>query len=183
MKKYLFLPMMLILGLVLLAACGGTDEPAETNGASIPAEPEALAGILEIRDNVLYITPSDVFVLYTAGVEFGFVRDMTLRSITFIENNDTQRMAEFGLTFDDFMPSGFYVGESGATRSFVIDDETEFVFVDSQLLFDTDPYGYRRHTTNSLDDFLQYFFPTVIHFIEVQDGRVIRVVQEFGFTM
>jgi len=174
MKKVIMLAIIFAIGLVVLTACGGNADEATA---------EALAGIIEIHGSRLSISPSDVFVLYNAGDEFGFVRDMTIPSITFIERNDTDLMAELGLSLGSFTPSGYYVRESGVTRTFEITDETEFVFVDNLLLFDTDLYGDRRHTTNSLDDFLEYFFPTVIHFIEVYDGRVVRLVQEFGFTM
>jgi len=157
---------------------------------------EALAGFIEIRDNTLYITPVEVFMLYDASNEFETVRDSALRSIVYIEISDSQRLEALGLTLDDF-PSGshirpnwhserqwHYVEQANIeTLSFEITSESEFVFVDNQLLFDTTPEGNRLRTTNVLNEFMQYFFPSVVHFIEVYDGRVIRLVQEFGFTI
>ena len=171
-----------ITGAILFAACDEGERPQGYGGEAV-----ALAGFVEIRDNTLYITPVEVFVLYHPDDEFGFVRDPHLRSITFIQLDDTQRLADFGLTLYDF-PSGthirpnwhserhwFYVEQANIeTLSFEITSETEFVFINSE----------RQHiTTNEPGDFLPYLYPTVVHFIEVRDGRVIRLVQEFGFTM
>jgi len=188
--KFILLTFFTISILLLVAGCDtvGNNEPSPnlTNSneyETTPGEVEHLAGIIEISGNILSITPSKIFIIYTAGEEFGFVRDTTLRSIEFIERNDKQRMAYFGLSFDDFMPSGWVAGYVYEIRTFAITDETKFVFVDNLLLFDTNPDGDRQYTTNVLDEFMQYFFPSVIHFIEVQDGNVIRLVQEFGFTM
>jgi len=55
--------------------------------------------------------------------------------------------------------------------------------VDCNLLFGADPYGSRLRITNDLDEFMHYLYPTVVHFVEVYDGRVIRLVQDFGFTL
>lgn len=172
-----------ILGAILFAACD------EDNGATqgYGGETAALAGFIEISDNTLYITPVEVFLLYQPHDEFGFDLDPHQWAITFVQVDNAQMLEEYGLTLDDF-PSGihirpnwhnerhwFYVEQANIeTLSFEITGETEFVFINSD----------RQHiTTNVPGDFLPYLYPTVVHFIEVRDGRVIRLVQEFGFTI
>jgi len=168
----------------------------KTTTESYENEIEALAGFIEISGNMLYLAPVEVFVLYNANDEFGFVRDTSLRSITFIEWNNSEKLEMFELSIYDF-PNGYhmrpnrhsdehwnYLTQTGAEiLTFEITSNTEFIFVDSLLLFDTIPDGSRLRTTNILDEFMQYLFHTVVHFIEVYDGRIIRLVQEFGFTL
>jgi len=155
-----------------------------------PIETESLAGFIKIQDNTLYITPVDVYMFYDSDIGFDFFCNTVSNSIIWIETNDMQRLETYGLTSDEF-PSGHHIRPNWPdvekadveTVSFEINEATEFVFVDNLLIFDTNPYGNRQRTTNSLDEFLQYLFPSVVHFIEVHDGRVVRLVQEFGFTM
>jgi len=100
-------------------------------------------------------------------------------------------MSEFGLTLQSHMPSGIHIHPnwfevkdySIDTLTFVITNNTEFTFVDNLLLFDTYPDDNRQRTTNQLDEFLEYHFPSVVHFIEVRDNNVIRLVQYFAFTI
>jgi len=117
-------------------------------------------------------------------------------SATLIQYGDTQALTLLGFTEDDF-PSWihirpnwhhdehwFYVEQANIqTQTFTITAATEFIFTDSRLLFGTDPDGNRQHTTSDLDEFLRYFYPTVVHFIEVQDGNLIRLYQNFAFTI
>ncbi|MCL2592758.1 MAG: hypothetical protein FWD82_05265 [Defluviitaleaceae bacterium] len=186
MKRLCILAIILTLGLSSLASC---TQPLET---------KTYSGFIEIRDNRLYITPVEVFIIYDAitGDGSNFFHDTSSSSIIFIERNDTQKLQEFGLTLYDF-PSGIhirpnwhseehwhYVEQAGIEAlSFEVAANTEFIFVDNLLLFDTDEDGNRLHTTNTLENFMEYFFPTVVHFIEVQNGNLIRLVQEFAFTM
>lgn len=170
----------IIMGIFFLTACVVFDEPAA--GGPVP-----LAGFIEINGNILYITPVEVFMLYDAGSGHDFFQDSALDAIIYIEENDSQRFAEFGLTPYDFQSWAHirpnwhavyhwhYVEQANIeVLSFEITPSTEFVFIDSE----------RNHrNTNELEDFLPYLYPTVVHFIEVYDGRVIRLVQEFGFTM
>jgi len=177
--------------MLLLVGCNGETTTPPQHG-----EAEALSGFIEIRGDRLYITPVKVFVGYNAGEQPGFTHDASLNSIIFIEWNDAQALEELGLTQYDF-PSGYhirpnwhseshwhYVQQAGIeTLSFEITNETEFTFFDTMLLFVEDTDGNRLHVTNNPDEFMQYFFPTAVHFIEVQDGRVVSLVQEFLFTM
>ena len=178
-RNTLALAAVFILAAFLFTACNGA-EPRDNDNV-------VLAGFLEIWDSTLYITPVEIFMLYSSNDEHNFVRGPALHTITFIEQNDSQRLAEFGLTLDDF-PSWvhirpnwhnerhwYYVEQANIeVLSFNITTDTEFVFVDSN----------RQHVvTNVPDKFLPYLYPTVVHFIEVHNGKVVRLVQEFGFTM
>ncbi|MDR2183221.1 MAG: hypothetical protein LBE55_03515 [Clostridiales bacterium] len=164
----------------MFAACNAASEPA-TDG------PDTLAGFIEIRGDTLYITPVEVFMLYDADSGHDFFQDLTPGSIVFIERNDTQKLAELGLTLDNFHGWAYirpnwhadyhwhYVEQANIQRlSFAITPDTEFVFLDSDR---------NQRSTNVPEDFLPYLYPTVVHFIDVHDGKVIRLVQEFGFTM
>ena len=176
----------ILLFLLVFTACSTNEH--ESN------EIFPLAGFIEIRGNVLQITPVEVFILYE-GDDIGF-QDSFWDAVEFIHRNDIQRMETLGLTMYDF-PSWvhirpnwhsdkqlYYVEQAGIeTLSFMITDNTEFTFVDSQLLFDTNPYGNRQRVTNSVDEFMHYFFPSVVHFIEVQNGNIVRLFQDFGFTI
>ena len=179
-KQLTWTALIFILSIFLFTACSEDNEPTIGNTT-------ALAGFLEIRDDTLYIIPIEVFMLYSADGEHGSFSDPALRSITHIEKRDSQKLAEYGLTLDDF-PSWahirpnwhavyqwHYVEQSGIRQlAFEITPDTEFVFIDSER---------NLRSANVVKDFLPYFFPTVVHFIEVYDGKVIRLVQEFGFTM
>jgi len=179
-----------IVALLFVGSCGKSDEKrVDYSSVYKPAvsNSDALAGFLEIIDNTLYITPVEVFMLYEVDVGHDFFQDPALREIIFVERNDYQRLAELELTLDDF-PSGvhirpnwhsdkhwYYVEQANIQRlSFEITSDTEFVFVDSDR---------SNGSTNVLEYFLPYLSPSVVHFIEVYDGKVIRLVQEFLFTM
>ena len=180
-RNTLALAAILTLAVLLFAACSETD--AQSNDD----ETATLAGFIEIRDDTLYITPVEVFMLYSPGDGQVSLHDTALGAITFIGQNDSQKLTDFGLTLEDFLSWAHirpnwhnerhwhYVEQANIeVLSFEITAETEFVFINSD----------RQHiTTNAADEFLPYLYPTVVHFIEVRDGRVVRLVQEFGFTM
>jgi hypothetical protein len=168
----------------LFTACNESTEDPQDNDTI------ALSGFIEIRDNVLFITPVEVFMLYSADSEHNFLQntaDPALRSIIFIESNDSEKLNEHGLNADDFTSWAYirpnwhseknwhYVEQANTeTHSYMITGETEFVFIDSER---------NLRNTNAAEAFLPYLYPTVVHFIEVNDGMLIRLVQEFGFTM
>ena len=176
--------LLLIVGAFLLTACNETTETPQDRAT------EALAGFIEIQGSTLYITPVEVFMSYYSDDEYAesfFFQDPALRPIVYVDLLDPQAVAEYGLTEHDF-PSGIHIrpnwhADKGwhyveqaniETLSFEITEDTQFIFVNSQRT---------QYPTNILDEFLPYLFPSVVHFIEVYDGKVIRLVQEFWFTM
>ena len=185
----------IILGLFIFSACNTVveSEPKDTSTlyiaeclAEILAESTAISGFIAIHNNTLYITPVEVFMFYDANNGRGFYQDPALRSIIYIEKNDTEGLTELGLPLENFpwvyiRPNwhsvyGWQNVEQANIQqlSFEITAETEFVFIDSERT---------PRNTNAVEDFLPYLYPTVVHFIEVVNGRVTRLVQEFGFTM
>ena len=182
----------LILVIFLLTACRDTSEGI----VSSDIETEALAGFIKIQGDTLHITPVEVFILCRQDYDNSFFHDPAMRSVVCIDLDDILQLVELGLNIYDF-PSGihirpnwhsdkhwYYVEKANIeTVSFQITEETEFVFVDNLLLFDTNPEGNRQRITNDVDEFLHYLFPSVVHFIEVYDARVIRLFQDFGFTL
>ena len=169
-------------------ASGNTTEPTAPPASGNEIEPtappangnEQLAGFIEIRGNMLYITPVEVFMQYDGNAEQ--FSGNHWRAVKFIQEDDTQQMQELGLTAYDF-PSGIhirpnwhsesewhYVEQAGIeARAFEITDATTFTF--------------RGETTADIEEFMPHLYPSVIHFIEVADGKVIRLIQEFAFTI
>lgn len=197
MRKVIFYILFFVLIVLFLAAC--TVAADEVSGGITPGETTALAGFIEIRDNSLYITPVEVFAIYRAGTGReapGFDSDVVFRSIELVEINDIDRMTEFGISADSFTSryyirpnwsadKGWYYVEQADidTLVFELTDETTYTFVDFHLLFIDRFSSDRQYTTKDVTEFLEYLYPTVIHFIEVYDGKVISLFQDFAFTM
>ena len=168
--------------------CGGHNHPRA----------EVIAGFIEIRDDRLHITPVEVFMVYDEndGWWTQNFSSMVYSGIEMFELGETQRMAEYGLTLYDFPSSihirpnfhadlGWHYVEQANIEvlSFRLDDRTIYEFIDYSMFFVDDPYGNRRYTTNVLDEFLQYNYPTAVHFVEVREGVVLRVVRELIFAI
>jgi len=159
---------------------------------------EIIAGFIEIRDDRLYITPVEVFMVYDEhdGWWSQNFSSMVYNGLEMFELGEIQRMAEYGLTLYDFPSSihirpnfhadlGWYYVEQANIEvlSFQLDDRTIYEFIDYSMFFVDDPYGNRRYSTNVLDEFLQYNYPTAVHFIEVREGVVLHVVRELIFAI
>jgi len=182
LMKRLCAIILVIFATALFAACNeNTDAISDS---------QYLAGFIQIDGNILRITPVEVFTTFPLADE------IAANTIVVFDYDDTASMADkYGITQDDF-PSGihirpnwhadlqwFYVEQENiAVQAFEITADSEFNFVDNLLLFDTDPDGNRQHITNEVDEFLEYFFPMVVHFIEVRDNVLIRLYQNFSFT-
>ena len=186
MRIFLFFTM--LLGLLAFSACN--------NEHSVEADDFSgfLAGFIEFDGNYLHITAVDVFVLFDEEIAQG--HEVFLNSTEHILRSDYTRLNELGLTLDDFVswthirPNyhadyGFhYIEQAGIeTLSFRIDEDAEFTFVDADLLFGTEPDGNRVHISYDLSEFMHYFRHSIVHFIEVREGRVIRLVQEILFAI
>ena len=204
MKKMYTLALLLILGLALFTACDAViNEPTDettvytSSGNDVAVvdestentayvanngEPlllvhdtEALVGFIEIHGNTLYIAPVEVFLVYD-GNDVDLFTDTFWRSVVFIERNDIQKMDEFGLNAEHDFPSGNHIRPNWRCA-----ERAEIDFLSFEITEETEILV--RGMRSVLDDALPNLYPSVIHFIEVHDGRVVRLVQEFKFTM
>lgn len=130
--------------------------------------PESLAGYIVLEGDTLYFDEVEVITR---------------------ENKD--RVAELDLKDFD-MPNGYYIhNPSNEKKSFELTDETSYTFTDYNLLFLENPEGRRLYTTTSKEDFIQHLTTSysdnppaqkVPFFVEVKDGKVISIIEEFIFT-
>ena len=164
---------LLMLVVVLFSAC---DEAGKEDFTI------SMAGFIEIRDNMLYIRPVEVFVQYVPGnvIDEAF----GLGAVTYVDINDAEQMAVLGLSVHDF-PSGLHIRPNWHADAgwYYVERANIEVFVFE--IGDDVTFTYRGHTTNDLEEFLPHLYPAVVHFIEVSlpEGRLIRLVQEFWLTM
>lgn len=84
----------------------------------------------------------------------------------------------------EIWPNGFSVEPLGKeTLSFELTNDTTFTFVDTGFLFLDDSYMNRTYHTRVVDEFLLHRGDSnTILFVQVQNGRVISVVEELLFT-
>ncbi|MDR7855409.1 M56 family metallopeptidase [Tissierella sp.] len=114
-----------------------------------------------------------------------------LDEVEIITREDKDRAAELDLKDID-MPNGYYIhNPSNGKTSFELTDETSYSFTDYNLLFVENPEGQRLYTTRNREEFMQHLTTSytddppaqkVPFFIEVKDGKVISIIEEFIFT-
>ena len=166
MKKIIIL-LCVILSLFSVIGCSKTEKIDPKN------EIEVLAGYILIKDNTLYFDKVEI-----------------------IELEDKERMKEFKLTESD-MPNGYaIVNETQEEVNYELADEVDYTFTDTNLNFikESESEGSRIYHTDKKDEFLKHLdqynlndIPlseqTIPYFIEVQDGKVISITEEFEYTM
>ena len=135
------------------------------------SEIELLAGYIVIRDNTLHFDEVEI-----------------------IEPEDKERIKELGLG-EDLPPTGFKIlNEIQKEITYELTDETVYNFLDVYRLFVEDENEDRAYATTNKDEFLKHldeynqndiplFEQTIPYFIEVQDGKVISITEEFKFTI
>ena len=152
-----------ILFLFTLIGCSEATQP------KTEAEPELLAGYIVLVDNTLKFDEVEI-----------------------VEEEDKDRMSELGLSDTD-MPNGYaIINQNKEEVIFELTDEVEYTFTDLDLYFVTDAEGNRLYTTTKKDEFIKHLgalntFPLseqkIPYFIEVRDGKVIKITEKFEFTM
>ncbi|MGG0824252.1 hypothetical protein ABE099_15415 [Paenibacillus turicensis] len=98
----------------------------------------------------------------------------------FISSKDKARIKELGLNDMD-MPNGYYIhNETDELKTFILDENTSYMFFDSQNLFVKEEDD-KKYTTKSLDEFKTYLNPggndpnTIPFEIETQGEKVISI--------
>jgi len=129
---------------------------------------ELLAGYLFIEGNTLY-----------------------LDAVEIIEREDKDRIAELGLIEKNDYPSGYHIHNPIAeTVSFELTDDTIYTFTDFNLLYVKEADGKRIYTTTKKEEFLKASSyqnvsmeeQKIPYFLEVNDGKVISITEEFIYT-
>ena len=149
--------MLLFTALFILAGCGGASAS------------ESLAGHMVIDGDILYLDEVEI-----------------------VTTEDSARVAELGLKASD-MPGGYYIYNiEEEIKEYKLTNKTTYTFVDVNLLFVKEENGDRLCITTKIEEFIQHLDTsyTDLHpaqkvpfFIEVKNGKIISVTEEFGFTI
>lgn len=160
MKKRIILLLVMIYVLAL-AGCSPKQEQSE---------PESLVGYIVIEDNTLYLDKVEIITL-----------------------EDVERIKELGLHLESDLPNGYHIYNPDTEKdTYELIDETIYNFVDFHLLFVDDEDGDRAYTTTKKEEFIQHLSTSYSHvppaqtvpfFLEVKDGKVISITEEFKFTI
>ncbi|MEA4816080.1 MAG: hypothetical protein VB120_04385 [Lachnospiraceae bacterium] len=161
MKKFISL-LIALMFVFAMTGCAKTE--------ILESESESLAGYIVIEDNTLYLDEVEI-----------------------VTTEDTDRITELGLTIENDLPSGYYIlNPIIETVSFELTDDTIYTFTDSNLLFVEDADSNRLYTTTKKKDFLKHLDASysddlpaqkVPFFVEVSDGKIVSVTEEFQFTI
>lgn len=103
-------------------------------------------------------------------------------------------MKEFNLNDTDILPNGFVVIEYQEETTYELADKVDYTFTDVYLNFKKESDSNRIYHTTKKDEFLKHLgeynlndIPlsdkTIPYFIEVQDGKVISITEEFKYTI
>lgn len=142
-----------------------------TISACAPASnPELLTGYMVIDDNILHLDRVEI-----------------------IKAEDEDRIEELELNQQVDMPNGYYIYNADIEKqTYELTKETEYYFVDINLLFVKENDGDRVYTTTEKEEFLLHLNESysdsppaqkVPFFIEVKDGKVISITEKIEFTI
>lgn len=131
-------------------------------------EPKLLAGYMFIEGNTLYLDEVEI-----------------------IKTEDEGRIAELGLITESDLPNGYHIHNPvDETISFELTDDTMYTFTDFNLLYVKEADGKRIYTTTKKEEFLKASSyrdvpleeQKIPYFLEVHDGKVISITEEFIYT-
>ncbi len=131
---------------------------------------ETLTGYMVIKDQALHFDPVEI-----------------------VEAENKERVKALNLVDGD-MPNGYVIiNELQEVVVYGFADQVEYVFTDVNLDFVKESEGDRVYQTTKKEEFLKHisgynlnaiplFEQKIPYFIEVRDGKVIRVKEEFKYT-
>lgn len=164
MKKMIVL-LFIVLSLISVIGCS----KIEVNQPE--AEIESLVGYMVIKDNTIYFDEVEI-----------------------IEPEDKERIKELDLD-ENLPPTGFEIyNENQEEITYELADEVNYTFTDVYLNFIKESEDGRLYHTTKKEEFLKHlaeydlndiplFEQTIPYFIEVQDGKVISITEEFRYTI
>ena len=163
MKKKIFKLLAMVFTLLMVVGCSQEKDKSEI---------ESLVGYIYIENNILYVDEVEIVTL-----------------------DDIDRIEELDLTIQNDLPSGYSIYNSNIEKeAYDLTDETVYKFVDMNLLFVDDEDGDRIYTTIKIDEFLKHLdeynlndIPLsqqkIPYFIEVQNGKIIKIEEKFEYTI
>lgn len=153
---------------ILLALCSLGMMGCVPSKVQSEAENETVVGYMCIEDNKVYFDEIEI-----------------------ITDKDTDKMKELGLTVENDLPNGYYFyNPSNEITMFELSDQTSYTFTDFDLHFVKDEEGDRIYETTKKEEFLEGSYycdvpleeQTVPYFLEVSDGKVRSIREEFLYT-
>lgn len=129
---------------------------------------ELLAGYMYIEGNTLYLDEVEI-----------------------IKTEDKGRIAELGLNAARDLPNGYHIHNPVVkTISFELTDDTIYTFTDFNLYYVKEADGKRIYTTTKKEEFIKgssyrdvpLAEQKIPYFLELHDGKVISITEEFIYT-
>lgn len=134
-------------------------------------EIQPLAGYITIKSNMVHFNEVEI-----------------------VDQKNRERVKELGLNESD-MPNGYIIiNKNKEIENFQLTDEVKYTFTDINHLFVKENEGNLRYTTSNLEEFLKHLkvnnlndIPLsdqkIPYFIEVKDGKIISITEEFKYTI
>ncbi len=126
-----------------------------------------------------------------AGYIFIGNNEIVLDEVEIITREDKDEIEKLGLVEANDYPSGYYIYNPEVKKvSLQITDDTKYIFTDYNQLYTKDENGERLYETTKLNEFLKgssyHDIPLeeqrIPYFLEVYDGKVISITEEFIYT-
>lgn len=130
---------------------------------------EKLVGYIFIKDNVVYVDRVEI-----------------------VTREDKDRIKELGLEEERDYPSGYHIhNPARENETYSLEEDTVYEFTDFDLKYTSDSNSTRIYKTTKIIEFINASSyndvsleeQTIPYFIYVLDGKVIRIVEEFVYTI
>ena len=131
-------------------------------------KPESLVGYMAIEGDTLYVDEIEILKIEDEG-----------------------RIKELGLTAENDLPNGYYIyNPTVEVVSFELTDDTVYIFTDYGLVFVKEVDSNRTYETTKKQEFLDASSyqdislekQKIPYFIDMYDGKVISITEEFIYT-
>lgn len=114
--------------------------------------------------------------------------------VEIVEQKNRKRVKELGLNESDMLNGYIIINKNKEIESFQLADKVKYTFTDINHLFVKEDEGNLRYTTSNLDEFLRHLKINNLndiplsdqktpYFIEVEDGKIISITEEFKYTI
>ena len=161
-KKFvLWLFPCLLMAMTFVGCSNEPEAPIDTT--------ESMLGYIVIEENTLYIDKVELVTL-----------------------EDEERIKELGLTQQGDLPNGYHFYNPEIEKDeYELTDNTTYFFVDLNVLFVKENDD-RNYTTTEKNEFMQHLTTEytdtppaqkVPFYVEVNDGKVVRILEEFAYTI